>query len=91
VALLAEPLPEETLVEPVDELDVLLLEEVVEEDASLLVGAPVAMTTPRVPAERMPSPARIEVMRRALRRPASRRFMRGPFVGCAASLAAAPW
>ena len=84
-------MPAETLVEPVDELDVVPLVDVVEEVISLLVVAPVAMTTPRVPADTMPKPARIEVMRRALSRPVSRRFMGSLSSVRAASLDGIPW
>ena len=84
-------MPAETLVDPTDELDVVPLDEVVVEVVSLLVVAPVAMTTPRVPADTMPKPARIEVMRRALSRPASRRFMGSLSSIRAASLDGIPW
>lgn len=90
VAELDDPVPDCTLVEPevaaeLPVLDVLLdwlvLLEVLVDWLVVPVVAWVAMTVPSAPALTMPSPARMAVRRRAVRRPVSRMFMGCPFVG----------
>ena len=88
VAALDDPVPDCTLVEPEVAAGLVLLDvlldwlvlDVLLDWLVVLVVAWVAMTVPSAPALTMPSPARMAVRRRAVRRPVSRMFMGCPFV-----------